>query len=212
VNTLSDHARQKDEYTIHDPDGELVVLSKEGVHSAFTELCERHEYMIYRVLKRILANNEDTEDALQDCFLRAYSHIDRFDGRAKFSTWLTRIAINTALMVLRKRSRRPLQSIDEMEESELACVLYPLSTSLDPEAQFQRDEISKILRSAIHCLPPNLRDVTEIRLSADLSVRQIAQQIGISEAATKSRLLRARGELSARLQSRQRIRDKDIPK
>jgi RNA polymerase sigma-70 factor (ECF subfamily) len=212
VNTLLDHARQTPEYTFHDPDGELVVLSKEGVHSAFTELCKRHESMIYRVLKRILANNEDAEDALQDCFLQAYSHIDRFDGRAKFSTWLTRIAINTALMVLRKRSRRQLRSIDEMEESELACVLYPLSTSLDPEAQFHRDEISKILRSAIGCLPPNLRDVTEIRLSADLSVREIAQQIGISEAATKSRLLRARGELSARLQSRQRLRDKDIPK
>jgi RNA polymerase sigma-70 factor (ECF subfamily) len=200
VSKVHETEQETREVVLHDPDCALVALAKDGVHSAFTEICARHEKMIYRILRRILMNDEDAEDALQECFLRVYSHIAKFDGRAKFSTWLTRIAINTALMTLRKRTHRPTRSIDELDESELACLLFPLQGPVNPEDQLQHSEMAAILRAAIHRLPPTLRDVTEIRISENRSVKEVAKITGISVAATKSRLLRARSLLFAELE------------
>jgi RNA polymerase sigma-70 factor (ECF subfamily) len=199
MHTLASHREDSKSITLDDPDEQLIVLAKQGVDSAFSELCRRHYTMTYRVVRRILKNDEDAEDALQESFVRVYLHIASFDGRSKFSTWLTRIAINTALMAIRKRNRMPAYSTDELTEGEVHRY-HPLwSLPLSPEVALQRSETSELLRLAIRRLPANLRKVTEIRHAEDHSVAEIAGITGLSIAATKSRLLRARVKLSEKM-------------
>jgi DNA-directed RNA polymerase specialized sigma24 family protein len=93
-------------------DESLVAAAKEGLHIAFAEVCNRHSRRIFTTVYRITKNREDAEDACQDATLKAFVHLNTFDGRAKFSTWLTRIAINSALMILRQKRRRNETSID----------------------------------------------------------------------------------------------------
>jgi RNA polymerase sigma-70 factor (ECF subfamily) len=180
-------------------DLELVDLAKAGCQDAYVELCNRHRKLAFMVIHRIMKNREDSEDVLQDSLLKAYLHLNGFDGRAKFSTWLTRISINSALMALRKKSARPTQSLDELTElhsdrlPELQC------SALDPEARFLEEQLSVQLKQAIQNLPPLLRGVITLRHAGNLSVAEVAVLSGISVSAAKSRLQRARLELLQRM-------------
>lgn len=180
-------------------DDVLVALAKAGEHSAYVELCRRHSQMAMRMINRIVRNREDSEDALQESILKAYIHLDGFDGRSKFSTWFAKISINSALMLLRKQNARPMQSFEDLSDGQADSLICLADRSPDPESSAVQMQISWQLQQAISRLPPVLREVTEIRQALDLSVEEVAHHAGLTVAATKSRLLRARKELTIRM-------------
>ena len=174
----------------------LVVAAQSGSQAAFSELFSRYSQRMYRTVFAITKNAADAEDAMQESFLRAFTAINRFEGRAMFYTWLTRIAINSALMIVRKRRTRPEFSLGT--SFELGDDIAPMDfrdPSPDPEQICsQRQRCAKLIQ-AIDRLAPNLRDVARTRLMEECSVRDLAAKFNISEAATKSRLYRARVRL-----------------
>ena len=176
-------------------DTSLVLAAKSGEHSALIELFERHAAKVRRTAHRITKNPHDTEDAMQDAFLSAYSHICQFDGRAQFSSWLIRITINSSLSILRKRRKRLETSIDSMPHVD-SPPAWDLS---DPRADIERhyllQERATILGNAIENLRPSLRDVLKIQQANGRSLRETAEATGLSLAATKSKLVRARQAL-----------------
>ena len=172
-------------------DEDLVAAAKSGGQPAFVELWTRHSKTAFNMAYRITGNRDDAEDVVQDAWMKAYAHLNTFDGRAKFSTWLTRIAINSALMILRRKRARPETSMeitdgDSWQQWEIA------DQTKNVEDLYARHEAGERLRRAIRGLQPALRNVVEIHQSNDSSVREPAELAGISVAATKSRLLRAR--------------------
>jgi RNA polymerase sigma-70 factor (ECF subfamily) len=169
----------------------LVAAAKSGDQIAFTELWTRHSNTAFRIAYRIIGNRDDAEDVIQDTWMKAYVHLKAFDGRAKFSTWLTRIAINSALLILRRRRAHPQTSM-EITDGETWQHWEIADETMNVEELFARHERVERLRRAIRRLQPTLRNVVEIHQSNDRSVKEIAELAGISVAATKSRLLRAR--------------------
>ena len=111
----------------------LVAAAKDGDHQAYAELCRRHSKQILRTVLRITRNIADAEDTLQEALLKAYTHIGEFDGRSAFSSWLTRIAINTALMLLRKKRSQPVYSFESGPDPDDVKLLEPAETSRNPE-------------------------------------------------------------------------------
>jgi RNA polymerase sigma-70 factor (ECF subfamily) len=176
----------------------LVCAAQAGSSAAFAELREIYSQRVYRQILGITKNREDAEDALQDAFLRAYLALHKFEGRSSFYSWLTRIAINSALMILRKRRKRPEVSIDYPNETgdESRGTEFRYAGPSPEVICLQRQRCLRMLRS-ISNLQPRLRDVLELRLTHDCSVKEIAQTLEISEAAVKSRLSRARSRLTA---------------
>jgi len=144
--------------------------------------------MIYRVTK----NQEDAEDALQEALLSAYKHLRGFDGRSKFSTWLTRIALNSARMTLRKRRRHREVSIDEHSYKKSWQTLDLPDETTDTKSKYIEYERALHLNQAVRRLRPVLREVIEIQSMYDCTIKETAEAAGISVAATKSRLIRAR--------------------
>lgn len=177
----------------------LVTAAKAGDAAAFEELVNRYERKIFRLTMNITRNREDAEDAMQDAFMKAFSHLDRFHEDSRFYTWLVRIAANEALMRLRKR--RPNQfSLDEPIESEDDFVPQQIEDwGPSPEQRFAQTEMRDILRGVIEELPPDFRVVFLLRDVEGLSTEETAETVGISEAAVKSRLLRARLKLRQKL-------------
>jgi RNA polymerase sigma-70 factor (ECF subfamily) len=171
----------------------LVAAARDGNANAFVELRERHSLKILRTTYRITRNWEDAEDALQDSFLKAFLHLNKFEGRSSFSSWVTRIAINTSLMIMRKKRRNKELSIDAGDNE---CESYdgwePPDLREDPERRYARHERAELLRGAIRRLPPALRTAVELQQAQEYSVQELADSLGISLAAAKSRLLRAR--------------------
>jgi RNA polymerase sigma-70 factor, ECF subfamily len=143
-------------------------------------------------------NREDAEDALQDTFLQAYKALGAFEERSSFYTWLTRIAINSALMILRRRRTRAEISYDTSSETEEAVPVYEFrDTRPSPEhICVHRQSYACMLRS-IWNLQPQLRQVIEMQMLGDYSIKEIAQALEISEPAVKSRLSRARARLAS---------------
>jgi RNA polymerase sigma-70 factor (ECF subfamily) len=176
----------------------LVASAQSGSAAAFAQLRELYSARIYRTVLAITKNHEDAEDALQDTFLRAYLALKNFEGRANFYSWLTRIAINSALMLLRKRRARPEVSFATGAENqeELQTFEFPDASPTPEQICDQRQRHTRLMR-AIRKLEPRLRAVVEIQMRHDCSVRDIAEMLEISEAAVKSRLYRARARLTA---------------
>ena len=177
----------------------LVAAAKRGDVHAFEELVNRYEAKIFRLTMNITRNREDAEDAMQDAFLKSYAHLKDFQEDSRFYTWLVRIAANEALMRLRKR--RPNQfSLDEPIESEDDFVPQQIEDwGPSPEQRFAQTEMRDILRGVIEELPPDFRVVFVLRDVEGLSTEETAETVGISEAAVKSRLLRARLKLRQKL-------------
>jgi RNA polymerase sigma-70 factor (ECF subfamily) len=172
-------------------DEALVISAKAGMHLAYAELCRRHSTSIFRTIHRITRSEEDAEDGLQESLLKAFIHLNKFDGRSKFSTWLTRIAINSALMIVRKKRAHPESPFD----GDMLSGLLISDPASDPERHFLERERNLKLRKAVRRLPPLLREATEIRYSEEVSVSEVAARTRASLVATKSRLLRARKSL-----------------
>jgi RNA polymerase sigma-70 factor, ECF subfamily len=169
----------------------LVAAAKLRDHHAFVELWTRHSRKAFNVAYRVTGNQDDAEDAIQDAWMKAYMHLDTFDGRAKFSTWLTRIAINSSLMILRRKRARSETSM-EIKDGDIGQHWEIADQTKNVEELYARHERVEHLKRAICRLHPTLRDVVEIRQSNDRSVKEVTELAGISVAATKSRLLRAR--------------------
>jgi RNA polymerase sigma-70 factor (ECF subfamily) len=176
-------------------DTTLVESVKSGNHSAYSELVKRHSTLAFRIAYRITQNKQDAEDAMQDSLFRAFNRINSFDGRSAFSTWLTRIAINTSLMILRKRRRRALTSLDDHEEIDLQITDPAPSTEL----LLVRLERNAAVRDAVRRLPPLLRSSIEARYWKEMSIHEAAALNGVTVAAAKSRQLRGRRELRTML-------------
>jgi RNA polymerase sigma-70 factor (ECF subfamily) len=177
----------------------LVAAAKRGDTGAFEELVNRYEGKIYRLTMNITRNREDAEDAMQDAFLKSYSHLKDFQEDSRFYTWLVRIAANEALMRLRKR--RPNQvSLDEPIEGEEDLMPRELEDwGPSPEQRFAQTEMREILSEVIDQLEPDFRVVFVLRDIEDLSTEETARTLGISIPAVKSRLLRARLKLRQKL-------------
>jgi RNA polymerase sigma-70 factor, ECF subfamily len=174
----------------------LLSAAQAGQESAFVELCYRHSRRILFTLSRITKNREDAEDAFQDAILNAFVHFGNFNRASSFTTWLTRISINSALMMLRKRRARPESSINEpIDESARPVVLDIADRRPNPEQYYIQSESHRRLQSAISKLPAPYRRVFEIRQRSDGSMKEIADEAGITISATKARLLRARRAL-----------------
>jgi RNA polymerase sigma-70 factor (ECF subfamily) len=181
-------------------DEALVSTAKSGDANAFVELSKRHSNRVLLTTYRITRNWQDAEDALQDSLLKAFSHLNGFQQKSSFATWLTRIAINSALMILRKKRVCVEVSIDGSDDPDDKYERWEArSLTEDPESRFARSEREELLRDAILRLPPVCREVVELRQAKDYSAREIAQALGISVAAVKSRLSRARLTLRATL-------------
>jgi RNA polymerase sigma-70 factor (ECF subfamily) len=184
---------------VRDDEARLVSAAKAGDATAFEELVNRYERKIFRLGMNITQNREDAEDVMQEAFLKSYTHLDRFQGDSRFYTWLVRIAVNEALMKLRKR--RPNQvSIDEpLNDGEDAIFREIEDWGPSPEQKFAQTELNQILDSVIAELDPIFRVAFLLRDVEGISTEETAQILGISEAAVKSRLLRARLKLRQKL-------------
>ena len=185
---------------VQDDEPALVGAAKTGDRAAFTELVHRYEKKIYRLALNITQNREDAEDAMQEAFLKSYSHLGEFQGDSRFYTWLVRITVNEALMKLRKR--RPNQvSIDEPvkgeEEDYMPREIEDWGPS--PEQKYAQTELAGILSSVIEKLEEEYRIVFVLRDVEELSTEQTAELLSLSIPAVKSRLLRARLKLREKL-------------
>jgi RNA polymerase sigma-70 factor, ECF subfamily len=172
---------------------QLIAAAKSGRRAPFGELCERHMKKVSYVTRRITRNREDAEDAAQECFLNAFVHLKDFDGRSQFATWLTRIAINAALMKFRKNRGalgvpmdEPNPSSEPVAQREFRC------DAPDPEESCSLRERKRILKSAISGLRPRARNVVELIHLEEHSIRETAQILGISTGAVKARMFHAK--------------------
>jgi RNA polymerase sigma-70 factor, ECF subfamily len=200
--SMTEFISQASSVTVSDSSGEsrdepLVSAAKCGDHSAFAALCERHSDKIARTIYRITRNWHDAEDVLQEAFLKAFVHLNTFQGRSSFSSWLTRIAINSALMSLRKERGLEIPIDHTGDDLEIWQTWEPRDLKENPENGYVRRETAELLKKAILRLPPLFRDVIRLRHLQDCSTREIAQTLGISVPAAKSRLYRATAVLRA---------------
>ncbi|MGD0891450.1 MAG: sigma-70 family RNA polymerase sigma factor [Terracidiphilus sp.] len=184
-----------------DPDGLLVAAALSGDASAFVELSRRHSRKLLLKIYRMTNNWQDAEDIVQEALMKAFTHLYTFESRASFSTWLTRIAINLTLMLLRKkrRSRTLCDDTFVLVES-IDDVFEPRDHRENPEQTCARRQVEDKLERAMQRMRPKYREVIELREGADLQMSEIAESLSISVAAVKSRLLRARKELRRHVQ------------
>jgi RNA polymerase sigma-70 factor (ECF subfamily) len=188
------------DYTTSRRDQHLILAARSGCRTAFNELWALYSGRVYRTILSITKNAQDAEDALQDSFLRAFLALESFEGRASFYTWLTRIAINSALCILRKRRCRPETSLDSTSQQEDASASEELrDLAPNPEQIFEQRQRQAKLLQAIHKLPASLREAVQTRIAGDHSVKEVADRLNISQAAAKSRLYRASTRLGSLL-------------
>lgn len=179
------------------PDEKLVQAAQAGSSEAFEQLQSLYTRRLFRQILAITRNREDAEDALQDTFLRAFVALRSFEGRCHIYTWLSRIAINSALMELRKRRSRAEVSLDCHEEAEEHSPIFELrDTALNPEQICDQRQQRLNVVDAIRRLDPTLRSAIGIWITEDCSLNKIAQTLDISLSAAKTRLHRARRRLS----------------
>ena len=166
-------------------DEEIVGRILAGEPALFELILRRHNQRIYRAVRSILRDEAEVEDAMQQAYVDAYEHLKDFEGRARFSTWLTRIAVHEALA--RRRRRKP-----EMEGEEMSALQGP---ERNPEERAQDGELQGLLVSAIDALPEHFRTVFVLRAVQGLSVEETARVLDLNEDTVKTRLHRARGLL-----------------
>jgi len=178
-------------------DLELVAAARGGSNAAFEELQSRYSRRLYRRIQFITRNHEDAEDALQETFLRAYLALDSFEGRSQFASWLTRIAINSALMVLRRRRSRPEVPFEPLpDSSEPFQTVDVRDTALNPEQHYDLRQRSYGALREIGKLNVRLRTPMATLIERECSMKDVARTLDLSVAAVKSRVYRARKQLS----------------
>jgi RNA polymerase sigma-70 factor (ECF subfamily) len=178
----------------------LLLAAKTGDSAAFEILCKQSANTVFHLARRIMRNNEDAEDVVQESFQRAFTHLQRFNGDSRFSTWLSRIAINAALMKLRKKHHQWDVSLDESgEPGESSSRLDLEDQGLNPEQLYAQKERQQILSEALNELTPGMRKAIELRELGERSTEETAQIMGISVTAVKARVFHGRRKLRERL-------------
>jgi RNA polymerase sigma-70 factor (ECF subfamily) len=178
----------------------LVRAAKAGDISAFEQLVHRYDRNVFRIAQHITQNREDAEDVVQDAFLKSYENLKNFQEQSKFYTWLVRIAVNEALMRLRRRRPERMVSLDEEVKTEEDSMPREVADwSPNPEQQYSQAELKDILTRTIQGLPSSFRTVFVLRDVEGLSTEETAEALDLSIPAVKSRLLRARLQLRDRL-------------
>ena len=183
-----------------DDESVLVNAARKGDIAAFEQLVRRYDRNVFRIAQHITQNREDAEDVVQDAFLKAYQNLGQFQGQSKFYTWLVRIAVNEALMRLRRRRPERMVSLDEDVKTEEDSMPREIADwTPNPEQQYNQAELKDILSRTIQGLPTSFRTVFVLRDVEGLSTEETAEALGLSIPAVKSRLLRARLQLRERL-------------
>jgi RNA polymerase sigma-70 factor, ECF subfamily len=178
----------------------LVVAAKNGDEQAFETLFKRHRQKILRVVLRYAHVREDAEDIVQQSFQKAFVYLHKFEGKSSFSTWLTRIAINESLMLLRHgRALREVLVDNHSEADGNAASLEMPDSRPDPEASYLQRERTQILSETLGNLRPGMRRAIELRELAELSTEETARRMGVSVGAVKARLFHARKKLQEKL-------------
>jgi RNA polymerase sigma-70 factor (ECF subfamily) len=196
---INGRAQARDESNFKDPDRELVVRAQAGDREAFGRLVLQHKVRISRVIFRITKNHEDAEDEVQETFLRAYRGLRGFRGNSKFTSWLTRIAVNQALMCLRKRRHRDI-SLDDAVEREGDSLNHDIPEwRPNPEQCYSQREAHLNLNEELTTLPHGVRAALLLKHLYGYTTEDIAKRLGISVPAVKSRILRARRRLRVKL-------------
>ncbi len=180
-------------------DQQLVQLARNGDQDAFGELLRHHRQKCVDLAVFFLRNRGDAEDEVQNAFSKACAHLDQYQGEAEFSTWLARIVSNQCLMLLRVRRRTKFVYLDETPNVHNAPPAELPACGPDPEGELAFRQMKRILRTEIRRIPPILRNVMMLRDIKELPMADVADQLGITVPAAKSRLLRARTELRSRL-------------
>jgi RNA polymerase sigma-70 factor, ECF subfamily len=181
----------------------LIAAAKSGDATAFEALVKCYQARIFLVAVRYTRVREDAEDVVQQTFQKAFVYLQRFQGRSSFATWLTRIAINEALMALRRdRALREVSlTLDDLSNDEGTSSGQDIAdTRPDPETHYSRQEIARILLEALAQLGPGVRSVLELRELHELTARETAEQMGLSLAAVKARVFQGRRKLRNSLQ------------
>jgi RNA polymerase sigma-70 factor, ECF subfamily len=182
--------------SLRSPEFHLVAAAKSGHATAFDALCHPHTIRLFRRTYRITRNHEDAEDALQDSFLRAFVHLHEFDGRSSCSTCLTRVTINSALMILRKKRGSREIAMEVPEQLDTKGLEWEVADHApNPEEECAQSEIGNILRAEIGDLRPTLRVVFETRHLQEFSLRETAGKVGISLSAAKARAFHGKSAL-----------------
>jgi RNA polymerase sigma-70 factor, ECF subfamily len=184
----------------HASEDDLITAAQSGDQDAFVELCGRNCSIVKNKILRIVQNQDDAEDVLQDTLLRAYTHLTSFRRSCKFSTWLTTIGVNSALMIMRKRKTRR-ETYSSMCSSDTGTVepQEPVDRSPGPEGIYLKQQTVILVRREVEKLHPSLRSVVNHYYGSDCSLEEAAKAQGISLAAAKSRLLRGRVRLRSSL-------------
>lgn len=187
--------------TSDDPDKQLVEAAKLGDRRAFSELSTRYARVVHQKIFRLIRNREDTEDLVQDTLLKAFKHIDQFRGTSRFSTWLIRIATNSALQLLRQRRNRREVSFERRQEgSESWDVMEFPDTAANAEEVYAHCQARRLVSLALRRLPQSYQQLVRGCHKEELPLADVARLMGISVSAAKSRLFRARVILRAVIQ------------
>jgi RNA polymerase sigma-70 factor (ECF subfamily) len=183
----------REEYT-------FVAAAKRGDSAAFETLCKQSANTVFHVARRMMRNNEDAEDVVQESFQQAFLHLKSFNGDSRFSTWLSRIAINAALMKLRKKHHLWDVSLDESVETEDPSARMEVEDQgPNPEQLYAQQEQQRILSEAMNQLTPGMRRAIELRELDERSTEETARIMGISVSAVKARVFHGRKKLRERL-------------
>jgi RNA polymerase sigma-70 factor, ECF subfamily len=178
----------------------VLVAAKRGDSAAFAVLCEQSASTIFHLALRIMRNHQDAEDVVQESYQQAFIHLQSFNGDSRFSTWLSRIAINAALMKLRKKHHLLDVSLDEPTADQPSSALDPEDQGLNPEQLYAQNERQRILSAVIKTLTPATRKAIELRDLDERSTEETAQIMGISVGAVKARVFHGRKKLRERLE------------
>jgi len=178
-------------------DDQLVGLAKQGDRDAFGELIQRHRRRCANLATSILRHRGEAEEETQNACWKAFRHIDQFQGNAQFSTWLLRIVENQCLMLIRQRRLAQFVHLDDLDSERGKVPTQLPAPDGDPEGKLGRLEVLQVLQAEIRSIPPLLRKVLVMRDVEEMPVNDLAAVLGITVAAVKSRLLRARTELRA---------------
>ena len=179
----------------------LLVCARAGDAGAFGSLVMPHRDAIFRLMHRILRNREDAEDAVQTAFLDALRHLDGFQGRSRFSSWLTRIALNAAFMRLRTNRRRTETSLDEIVDRKSAARFLVVEARPNPEQECSANEVRVLLGKALDRLGPIHAEILRMHHVQNLSAKEAARILGVPVGTVKARLHRARSRLTRHVRS-----------
>ena len=197
-------------HLVADENAALVAGAKTGDARAFELLVERHERKIFSMAQSITRNREDAEDVVQQSFQKTFIHLKKFQGESLFSTWLTRIAINEALMLLRrKRGSREVPIAESTTEGETVLLLDIPDSGPNPEDSCLQREQKRILSAAVSELTPGMRKAIELRELGELSTRETARVMGLSVGAVKARVFHGRRKLRETLRQRPKVDRRD---